>query len=275
MASQKRSLRLTDAYRVRLAATLARARAFATATWPTIERLDSTEWPQRVARFLTAAQLEAARSSAGYLTAYLTSELGRPVRGGLANDLRRYAGTSRDGRPLSEALVSPLVAVRGELAAGSDPTKALAIGLTRGLRMVELDLMAAARGSLADLMEHEPRVEGWQRAVRGTCAACLGDIEVEVSVQLPSVPLTVHPNCQCVTQPVVSGVRDRFPLAIGAERFRSMTKAEQDRGLGPEAAQRVRDGLPLRELIAVSPQATADDFITQKPLKQVDDPGGH
>jgi hypothetical protein len=56
------------------------------------------------------------------------------------------------------------------------------------------------------------------------------------------------------------------PLPTGQEIFDSKSKAEQDEMLGPEAAERVRSGeAQLADLVAESPQATADDFITQAP----------
>jgi hypothetical protein len=69
---------------------------------------------------------------------------------------------------------------------------------------VDVDLMNAGRESLREAMERDDRIEGWQRAVRGTCGACGGDIAVAVSTELPAIPLKVHPYCQCVTEPVVA-----------------------------------------------------------------------
>jgi hypothetical protein len=35
-------------------------------------------------------------------------------------------------------------------------------------------------------------------------------VAVETSVELPSIPLRIHPNCQCVTEPVVTTGRHRW-----------------------------------------------------------------
>lgn len=269
MPASTGSLQITDAYRVRLGAIRERIQGFAAQRWPSIEELDSTDWPERVAPALAQAQTEAVRVSTAYLTAYLTSELGQRTRGPAINS-GSYAGFSRDGRLVSESLVSPIVGVLKSLKDGQTPAQALSAGLTRAQRMVETDLMHAARESLREGLEKDPRIEGWQRSVRGSCGACLGDVAVEVSVQLPSLPLHIHPNCQCVTQPVVTGVPNRFPLATGAERFARMSKEEQDEGLGPEAAEKVRTGeLALQDLVGESHLETADDFITQRPLEEV------
>ena len=67
-------------------------------------------------------------------------------------------------------------------------------------------------------------------------------------------------------------VRDARPDEIterqtGQERFDAMTPAEQDEQFGPEKAEALRDGtISLADLVDHSPQATAEDFITEKPL---------
>jgi hypothetical protein len=85
--------------------------------------------------------------------------------------------------------------------------------------MVSVDYDHAHRTALLDGLAADERFQGWQRAVTGTCGACAGDIAVEVSTNLPSIPLQVHPNCQCVTEPVI------------APRFRAVRKETQDKTL--------------------------------------------
>lgn len=267
MPGSLRSLSVTEAYRTRLNTIRQRVEREAANRWPIIEELDRTNWPERMAGVLSAAQTEATRVTAGYLAAFLSSELGRRVTSP-AIDSRRYAGLSRDGRPLSESLRSPLIGTFAALKDGKTPGEALAYGKNRAVRMVEMDLMNAARTSLSDAMEADDRIHGWQRSVKGTCGACLGDIDVEVSVELPSLPLDIHPNCQCVTQPVVARVPMRYPLATGAARFAQMSHAEQDRDLGPDTAKAIRDGdASLGDLVGRSKlDSDQPDFLTQKPL---------
>jgi hypothetical protein len=259
------SLRVTDAYRDRIAATRTRLEREATRNWPGIED-DFQPWLAATAAATARAQREAIRATQGYLAAFLTSELGsRATPPSLRVD--RYVGLSRDGRPLAEALESPLIAVKTALKDGLPAPEALQAGLVRATRMVSVDFDHAHRAALRDGMEADERIEGWQRGVRGTCGACAGDVAVEVSVNLPSIPLRVHPNCQCVTVPVVTGLPNRYPLLTGQQIFERKTKAEQDEMLGPEAAERVRSGeAQLADLVAESPQVTADDFITQAPV---------
>lgn len=266
MPANQRSFAVTDAYRDRLGAIRERTERLASGLWPTIETLDETDWVDRMAPALAQAQVEAVRVSAAYLQAFVSSEIGRPVRGSEL-DSREYAGVSRDGRPMVEALQSPLIGTLKLLKEGRDPDEAIEMGRTRALRMVEQSLMHAARASLSAAMQANELVEGWQRGVKGTCGACAGDIAIEVSVNLPGVPLLVHPNCQCVTVPVVTGVRNLYPLPTGEEIFDRMTRQEQDEGLGPVAAGAIRSGeVGLADLVAESPLETQENFLTQRPV---------
>jgi hypothetical protein len=191
-----KSLQLTDAYRSRLLALGDRAEREARRRWPTIEQLDGTDWPERTAAELTVAQRQAIRLTAGYLGAFIRSEGGRGTVPAI--DSRRYAGLSRDGRPLTDALLSPIIGVRAKLKAGEPPDAALAFGLQRATRTVGFEAVQAARDALQDAVSDDDRLSGWERAVAGTCAACM-------ALSGSSGPrFEVHPSCQCVPQPRIS-----------------------------------------------------------------------
>lgn len=262
MSAQRRSLDLTDRYRERLLASRDRLQALAAQRWPTIEQLDGTGWPDRMAASVAQAQLAAVRATGAYLTAFLSSETGKRQRGPQI-DSRAYAGLSRDGRPLTESLRSPLIGVLAALKEGKSSEEALSP--TRATRMVGDDFDHAHRSALLAAIDSDERFDGWERAVRGTCGACAG-VAIGPSGGL-SFP--VHPNCGCVSEPRVRGVTHISPRLTGAEIFAAKSAVEQDEMLGPDAAARVRDGLPLSELVETSPLKTAEDFITQKPLHAV------
>lgn len=262
MPAQKRSLQLTDAYRRRLLSIGDRVERQARQAWPSIENFDGTDWPERTARLLTRAQTEAVRLTAGYLAAFLRSETGSGTVPAI--DSRKYAGVSRDGRPLAEALVSPLIGVRSALKDGRGSSVALKLGLSRGLRTVRFEATQAARDALLDTIEADERFTDHQRAVAGTCAACMalsgtGGPQFEV-----------HPGCQCVPMPVVRGVTQRVLLPTGAALFAAMAKEDQERAIGPEAAELVRSGdADLQDFVSHSSIATTDDYLTQKPVEEV------
>lgn len=262
MAHSLRSLRLTDLYRRQLVAVGARVEAQAREHWPRIEELDGSTWPSTMATVVTRGQTEAVRLTGGYLGAYVRSETKR--RGtALVIDSRRYAGVSRDGRALEEALQSPFIAVLGALADSRPPEEALRIGLARGVRFVGFETVQAGRDALADTIQADERFSGLQRSVRGTCGACMALSATE--------NIETHPNCQCVPQPVVRGVRDLHPLPTGTALFRSLSKPEQEKAVGAEAAQLVRDGdADLEDLVSHSKTETDQPrWITQRPVQDV------
>lgn len=269
MPANRLSLSLTEAYRERCLTLRDSVQALTRATWRTVTMDDLEgsfdQWRTLVATGVAGAQQEVLRATRGYLAAFVTTELGESAQAPPL-DSRDYVGKTRDGRDVREALDTAPIGVRVALKRGVGLEPAMRAGLNRALRMVEGSVMHAARSSLNELMEASEDVEGWQRAVRGTCGACMGDIEVEVYTELPGVPLNVHPYCMCMTQPVVVGVPDRFPLATGQQRLAQMTPQEQDRELGPRVAEAVRSGdVALGALVGTSPQKRGEDFITQAP----------
>ena len=261
MARNQKSLKLTDSYRTRLLWIGERAEALARHTWPTIEELDATDWPERTAASLSVAQTQAVRITAGYLAAFARSEgaFGTVP----AIDSSKYAGVSRDGRPLTEALQSPRIAVLTALKKGDPPNKALRLGLVKALRTVKFEVVQAGRDALRDGIDADLRFDGFGRSVAGTCAACMA-LSGEQNDE-------VHPGCQCVAQPFVKGAPDRFPLPSGAALFGGLSKPEQDSAIGPEAAELVREGdADLKDFVQHNKTAELpDDFITQRPVEAV------
>lgn len=265
MPASQRSLRLTQAYRQRQIATRARIQQRAQRTWPSIEALGSTDWVERMAASLAHAQATSIRLAAAYLTAFLASETGKRPRQ-VAIDTQSYVGRSRDGRPLSESLRSPIIGVLSYLKDGLSAADSLSRGLNRATRMVGVDLDNAHHTALLRTLADDDRFDGWNRSLAGTCGACASVASgVSHALQFP-----VHPGCQCVASPVVKGVANTFPVPTGVEVFNDKTDAEQDAMLGPDAAALVRAGvITLDDLHGRSEMATEPDFITQKPLAAV------
>ena len=260
MPANPRSLRVTEAFRNRIFAVRSRLERQATDRWPGIED-DFTPWLAATAAATAGAQREAIRATSGYLAAYLTSELGRRAQPPpLKAD--RYVGIAWDGRPLTEALESPLIGVRSDLADGVEPEEALRAGLVRAVRMVGLDFDHAHRSALMDAVREDERFEDWERLTRGTCGACLA----LSSFGGPQFP--VHPGCACIPQPVVAGVVKTVAVPTGEELFASKTPEEQDASLGPGAAEAVRNGeITLDELVGESRLDSGQEhFLTQAPL---------
>lgn len=262
MPHNPRSAEVTDRYRDRLLAIRESLQAQAKARWPTIDQLDQTKWRSQMAQLVSQRQVEAIRVTSAYLTAFTTLETGKRTL--VVVDSSIYAGRSRDGRPLFDALQSAIIGVRAKLKEGASPDEALRFGLERGVRMVGVDFDSAHRTALLTTIDLDRRFDGWQRAVRGTCGACAavaGHAQHGLSFQ-------VHPGCQCVSEPQVAGVPNTHPRLTGPEIFAAKSPDEQDEMLGPEAAELVRTGaIDLSDLVGHSElDSDQPGFITQRPV---------
>jgi hypothetical protein len=195
------------------------------------------------------AQRDAVRMTAGYLGAYMSSELGEHVPPPSLPS-QRYVGKSFTDQNLDEALRSPLVKVKVANKEGQpDP---MGIGLKAMLATVDLNVKTAARQSLQDAMVADDRITGWRRAVRGTCDACMG--AADGSTLPPGTPLDIHPNCDCVSEAVVPTFRyegpanreveaqvkalsERFPKADGRVRMTPEIKGHEVGGVSNNGIQ--------------------------------------
>jgi hypothetical protein len=205
------------------------------------------------------AQATGARLSAAYLGAFVQTELGRPHRVSVSS--ADYASKSLGGADLRPTLDTVRVAILQAIRKGE--TDPLGTGRSTLKGLVDLDVKAASRAALTDLMAKDPNVDEWRRSVTGTCAACLGSD----TGNLPAgTPLNVHPNCECVAEPVVNGVTQVIVQATGADRFASLSPQEQDAAIGADAAKLVREGeATLRDFIT----QPAPGFIRQRPTQEV------
>ena len=266
MAASERSLRLTDLYRERLRTVRERAVQVAEQAWASVDLADFeatfANWLGATTSAVAGAQVQATRLSAGYLSAFLSSELGRGVPT-VTIDAMGYAGTARDGRPLAEAFDTARIAVLVALKDGKSNVEALNAGRVRALRAVELDVMQAGRQSLQDALRAHEMVEGYHRAVSGTCGACMALSDNSFS---DTDTFEIHPGCQCVPEPRVKGVRDLAPRLLGVALFSSLSKREQDEALGEETAELVRTGqVAFGDLVKRDRMKTEQDFISQAP----------
>lgn len=265
MPANPRSLRLTQAYRRRQIATRTRLQAQAERTWPSIEALDTSDWVDRTAAVVAQAQTAAVRLSAAYLTAFIASETGKRPRA-IAIDSAEFAGKARDGRPLQEALRSPIIGTLGALKRGLSAPESLRIGLNRAVRVVGVDFDNAHHTALLQTIASDDRFDGWNRSLSGTCGACA----TAAAGLSHALHFPVHPGCQCVASPVVKGAANAFPVPTGIEVFNEKTKEQQDEMLGPDSAALVRAGIiSLDDLHGESELETEPNFITQKPLTAV------
>lgn len=178
-----------------------RAQAEARSTWAEVKGadLDGTYQLGMLTLMVSTMQREAARLSAAYVQAFVSSELGRPINVPMVD--ARQVGKARNGDDLRKALRSPLIDVKVGIRDGKDVRVAIAEGGRTLERVVGLATDTAARESLRLASSDSPYIIGWRRAVKGTCGACMGSADGEV--HSADGTLHIHPNCECVAEPVV------------------------------------------------------------------------
>jgi hypothetical protein len=260
LPARAESLAVTERYRSGMVRLRQQGQREAKRIWNGVnpDDLDATFPLGQLELTVSTLQREAARLSSAYLSTFIASELGEPERPPALSVWDKAFG----GGDLREGLRSAVIKTKAAIGEGEDPRRATKAGRKVLVSDVGLFIDTAARESLRQGMEMDPRIEGWQRSITGTCGACSGDVAVEVSTQLPSIPLNIHPSCRCVTVPVLVGLPNAFPLLSGIEAFDRKNPAEQDEMLGPEVAEKVRQGeVMLADLVEVD-----GGFITQKPV---------
>lgn len=265
MPASPRSLRVTELYQARLLAVRDRLARDLRREWESVsvEDFDATYDTVAVSDLITAAQQEGVRISEGYLAAFLSTELGRRVAG---PSVSIEIGLTRAARPLADAARGPIIGVKMAIGEGVSPEEALEAGLPNLLRVGDVAADHAARAALTAGMAADDRINGWRRAIRGTCGACLGAAtgarhDAEEMIE-------VHPGCQCVQEPTVRNVRERVPRLSGAQVFAAMSTADQDDVIGPEKAELIRAGeIAITDLVTRSPLEHEPDFITEAPLE--------
>jgi hypothetical protein len=203
LPARAESLQVTERYRSGMIRLRKQGQREAGRLWGQVKAddLDGTFPLGQLELTVTTLQREAARLSSAYLSTFIASELGEPESPPAVSVWDKTFG----GNPLREGLRSAVIKAKQRIDEGMDSLEATKASRATLISDVGLFIDTAARESLRQGMEMDERIEGYQRAVKGTCGACAGDVAVETSVELPSIPLKIHPNCQCVTEPVVRG----------------------------------------------------------------------
>ncbi len=201
MPTNPASLAVTDAYRQRMLNIRREGERAARAVWGDVDAADlmGTYLVAPLATAVSALQRTGVLLSSGYVKAFIKSEIGKDV---LIPTPRGFTGTSFADVELRAALLRPVVLVKKLEAEGVPQGEAMMRGRKVLLRTVALATDSAVRDSLQNLYEKRPEVIGWQRAVAGTCDKCMG--AADGSTLPPGTPLNVHPNCECVSEAVVS-----------------------------------------------------------------------
>ena len=119
---------------------------------------------------------------------------------------------------------------------------AYGVGLNRALLISRTETLRAYREATAQTYQANADIlEGWiwsSALDRRTCASCWA---MHGSVHALDEKLDDHPNGRCAMAPLVKGRPNRIG-AVGAERFATLSEADQRAILGPGMYEAWHDG---------------------------------
>lgn len=191
---------------------------------------------------LIAAQEEAAAGGAAYVGEFGGRPAGEVVPGSLA-------GIASDGRALKSLMGFPLARALQRRGDGASADDAVAQMVRHLLMLAGTQVADAGRVGAGVAMAANRAVIGYERVVQlPACARCI----VLAGQLYPwSEGFLRHPNCDCVHRPVTSieEWRSARPGNTPARMFDRLTRAQQDRLFGSAAAQAIRDGADIGQVV--------------------------
>ena len=227
-------------------ATADQAAASVTRVWDQVDPNNiGPSWAELVPRattILAASQLAAALGA----TEYLDELLGMvaPALSGVA--AQALAGVASDGRDLPTLLLQPGITTRTLIRRGVPPTRALLSGRMQLHTIATTQTADAARASEQLGMAVRPRVVAYTRVVQAKgCARCMILAGREYSW---STGFLRHPRCKCTMRPLRSGERVEGH-DDPRDLFNNLTQAEQDRRFGKHAAEAIREGADMAQVV--------------------------
>lgn len=241
MASTPAGAEITRVYREQLTSLRDQGEGIIVRAWRGVDLNDLDASFVRVLDIMelvvTSLQRESVRLADLYVAAFLTAELGESVSPrGL--DPARFAGTTRDGRPVRDVLALGLTSTL--IARGNGRASPLASGLARSVRAARTETVDAARRAQAELTDADPRTQGWRRVSSGDpCGACLGLAGARFS---DGHLFELHGACRCTAEPIVVGSREQYAPRTGKDIVESKSDAEAKALWGEEKAAGLKSG---------------------------------
>lgn len=218
--------------------------------WRQVSPGDLRSWSTQVRDMmvvLMGAQLAAARQADGYITEALAEQgVDEAAEGAVVP--QAFTGTASDGRSLEGLLWTPVVATKMAISQGQTVDRALATGRTT-LDMV-LRTQVADAGRVADGVAITARRRtGYVRMVVGrTCPRCT---ILAGRFYRYNAGFRRHPRCDCIHVPArgEAAARSEGLLSDPKESFDFLSKDEQDRVYTKAAAQAIRDGADMNQVV--------------------------
>ncbi len=208
------------------------------------------------------AQFRAAFEGSTYSAMTLAEQAGYVAPSAVTN-VAAFAGYASDGRPLDSLLMQPALAAVALLGSGSPVDEALTTGSKLLGRILSTQIADAGRQAAGvDVAAREG--VGYVRMTRpGACDRCA--IQAGKWFRWNSGFLR-HPQCSCVHVANRAG-STAAALSEGLvndpyKAFRSLPAEEQDRIYGQGAAQAIRDGADIRQVVNASRGMTPNGMFT-------------
>lgn len=195
---------------------------------------------------VVTGQMQAASAAALYVAAVVRAD-GLTPAPVAAVPPQRLAGVASDGRTLQGLLTQPLLRSLYLRAQGADDLVALAGGRLSLETLVRTEVLDTGRDATQVAAALEPQIIGYERYVSmPACGRCL--ILAGRMYSMSSAFLR-HPRCDCAMRPLTSRARrdgtEQDPRGLFAE----MTREQQDRALGKDAAEVVRRGGDIGKVV--------------------------
>lgn len=201
-------------------------------------------WAAQVPRattVLSAAQLAAALGAVEYLDELMG--IAAPPTAPI--NPASLAGVASDGRDLWTLLLQPGIGTLDRIQHGETPTRAMAWGQWQLDTIARTQTADAARASEQLGMAVRPRVVAYTRVVEASaCARCMILAGQEYAW---SEGFLRHPQCVCTMRPMRPGERITGDSPKAA--FDSLSRAEQDRRFGEHAAEAIRAGADMSQVV--------------------------
>lgn len=227
-------------------ATADQAASAVTRVW---DQVDPTaigpSWAELVPRattILAASQLAAALGATEYLDELLG--MAAPALSTVATGA--LSGIASDGRDLPTLLLQPGITTRTLIQRGVPPGRALASGRLQLHTIATTQTADAARAAEQLGMAVRPRVVAYTRVVQAKgCSRCMILAGREYSW---STGFLRHPRCKCTMRPLRSGERVEGH-DDPRDLFNGLTRDEQDRRFGKHAAEAIREGADMAQVV--------------------------
>jgi len=206
---------------------------------------------------VVAGQTAAAVNGLGYVPAVL-AEQGIDAPAEAAVNAQRFAGGTRDGRPLESLLGGAVYQSKAQMLGGKSTAEALRFGGDWLQGVVMDSVRDADRQAVASGITVRPRVTGWVRMLNPpSCKFC---ITLAGKWFRWNQGFQSHPHCDCRHIPSNESVAEDLTVDPYAY-FNSLSEKEQDRLFNKRDAQAIRDGGDIYRVVNIRSRGLSDDAL--------------